>query len=435
MALSDSEILSNFDKLDSNSKKMVEEMLVAGKQRDVSEYVYGRLSFAKNQHAFYWRKTLNVDGKKKTFSISTNNIVNLTKEQIRFVQEYGNNEAKFLVRSNKHGDNIVELWLQDQFGSFIPVDSDILKYKSGSKIRKANGFCGSTFLPVSTEERKDLPPIETKAPSVIRRAPPKGKTMGETNIAYDATMDDIKSLVSNIQESDKIVNEEEIAVDSGLTKQEKINNTREFLKDMDNQLFDIFRDFDNREVNIENNKHIRFSMTIEEASNEDAVHKDAVTRRNHGGTKLDAVDGEAMFSYLMNPIFKRLGFYTRFKIDGRRFEKMGDNGDFSYGTQRLDIKTRQKKNPKYRHNLLVNESATHKGFNEYALVLREGDPKLEGKQRRLTFIGTATAEKVTSNPAKFINGGKKYEVEIPELESLRVLISRVLLEVLEKEER
>lgn len=250
----------------------------------------------------------------------------------------------------------------------------------------------------------------------------------------NASLNDIRNLVVKIKEKDKIENKEEIVEDSGLSKQEKINNLRDFLQDMDVKLYSIFKEYKNREINIQNNGHIRFSVQIEEGSDENNIHEQAMLLRNHSRTKLDAIDGEAVFSYLMNPILKHLGFNVRFKIDGRSFEKMGDNGDFTYGTKRLDIKTRQVKNVKFQNNLLVNEHTVNKGFNEYALVLREGDPELKGKQRRLSFVGTATSEKVTSKPAKLINNGKKYEVAIPELDSLRVLISRVLLEIIEKEE-
>lgn len=220
--------------------------------------------------------------------------------------------------------------------------------------------------------------------------------------------------------------------------EQKKENLTNFLVNMKNELFKIFTSSNERylgEIQIDSNGSLSFVYEIQAGSSVSEEHIAVVTSRNHRFTKLDAVDGEAMFVYLMNPILEYLQFDTRYLLDGRSYKSMGDNGDFKFGGERLDIKTRQVKATanKDKVNLLINESTVNNKFNYYGLVHREGDAGLEGNQRRLTLIGTATAAQVKSKTPKYLGKseklGLKYEVDQNELSSLTMIISQVCQEI------
>lgn len=223
--------------------------------------------------------------------------------------------------------------------------------------------------------------------------------------------------------------------DQSLSFDQKEKNVQEFLPNMRNELFKIFENSFG-EIQIDNSGRINFVIEIDEDTDISKEHIRVTEKRQHKYTKLDAIDGEATFVYLMNPILEYLGFNSRFYLDDRSYKNMGDNGDFKFGAKRLDIKTRQVKSNSFRQktNLLVNEFTVDKNFNFYGLVHREGDHDLLGKQRRCTFVGTATHEEVTKNKPISIssksNYGKKYEVNQDNLDSLNNLITDVCLEIL-----
>jgi hypothetical protein len=254
-------------------------------------------------------------------------------------------------------------------------------------------------------------------------------------------MTDIQEIFNTIKEQEsskkKSIASTSNKVENFTSIEEKEENIKVFMKNMKNDLFKIF-DGSNGEIQIDPFDNISFVMEIQENSILSKEHMEITRLRGHKYTNLDAIDGEAVFVYLMNPILEHLKFSTRFLLDGRSYKNMGDNGDFKFGSKRLDIKTRQVRSSNFRSktNLLINESTISKKFNYYGLVHREGDSSLEGKQRRCTFVGTATHEKVVENPPFIIgNGdgrkdlGKKYEVKIDELDSLSILIADVCLEL------
>lgn len=375
-------------------------------------YLQQKLKFSRNQRGYHW--SYRVD--KAKWGVSSKPFSELTKDQQAFLQQNGGNEAKFIIDKN----TIVELWLKTADGEFIPLDVDILNYKAGRDVRANHGFSGFTFLPAQALNNKTMPST--------KKATEDAKKPTEETMNSNVSFDDLKDLIAQAkQKFEKPVQ----PTTPSIQLAQKKENLMAFVKDFDAQIHKVFKDIPNREINISNDGFVTFTMLIEEKSQEDTDHQRIVQERNHRGSKLDTIDGEAMFAYLMNPIYEHLGFDRREDPDRKHYKGMGDSGDFKYGTTRLDIKTR-KREPNRLCNLLVNMG--HEDFNVYGLVLREGDGDCKGEQRRLSFVGTASQELVTSKPAQMINKNMKYEVGIHQLNSLRNFILDVLLEVLEKEE-
>jgi len=403
------------------------------KGNGLSEYVFKpSLKVSSNQYCFSWGLIVG----KKRLTVSSKRKSELTPGQIQFIQKNKKTDAKILVKRVKGGQAIVELWLKDiDTNEYVPLDDDILEYKGGKSIRHSHGFNGFTFLPATTVSAEET---DIEEPIMYNNTVNAGNIKAVPQGAFS----ELAALVEDIEQEAELLADPPEPEKSGLTKEDKVANATSFVKNMDVELYEIFKPIPNCDVNIDNTGYIRFSMEIEGNSKQSIWHQKIVGQRNHAGTKLDAIDGEAIFVELMNPIFEHLGFDFRFVLDGRAFIGMGDNGDFKYGTRRIDIKTRRKSiitlrngsSAQAKANLLVNSNTVGKGFNEYGLVHREGDYDREGKQRRCTFVGTATHEKVTKHPAQMINKKLKHEVSAFDLDSLRRLISRVVLEVLQKEE-
>lgn len=399
-----------------------------------SKYLFQKLKSSQNQYCFSWGVSVG----QKRLTVSSRNKSELTPAQKDFIVKNKTTDAKVLIEKMKGGQAIVELWLKDtDTNEYVPLDSDIIIYKDGESIRRSHQFSGFTFLPAINNIGEE-PKKEQLMHNEINTVNADIKS-SDNSVSFD----ELTALVEGIEkEAEQVSAEPPPPEKSGLTKEEKTANATSFVKNMDVELFSVFKNIKKREVNIDNSGYIRFSMEIEAHSKQSLWHQKIVGLRNHAGTKLDAIDGEAIFVELMNPIFKYLGFDFRFVLEGRAFIGMGDNGDFKYGTRRIDVKTRRKsiitlrngKREEGKAHLLVNAHTVKKGFNEYALVHREGDHEREGEQRRCTLMGTATHERVTRDPARMINKKMKFEVNAYDLDSLRRLISRVVLEVLQKEE-
>jgi hypothetical protein len=260
---------------------------------------------------------------------------------------------------------------------YIKLFSDVVHYKVNPLIHEANGFVGTTEFP-------------------------------------HLKIDEIEKLVNEIVGN-------------------KTNNKiiEDLSSNFEKVIFNIFKNDPSKQVMISSNGLFKFSFEIQEGSSDSVKNIESVKLRNHGGTKLDAIDGEDVFIQLMNPILKHYNINYQFVLDRQAYKNMGDNGDFSYGTKRLDIKTRQRKKADYRYNLLVNQDIINKGFNEFILVHREGDHNLSGKQRRLTILGYATASQVQAKLPQKINGGMKYEVQMDELSNLKDLVIKIVQELID----
>jgi hypothetical protein len=370
-------------------------------------YITDKLTVSKNQFGYHW--SIKMLGKK--FSVSSCSLDKLTGEQIEFLKTHYRAEAKYILDEN----NITELWLKDS-DEFIPIDEDLIQYKSGKESRQAHGMLGFTFLPCENNNKATWSPVPLPMPS------------------KPSEFDDLKALIA--AEKQKFVPKLAPEVPAAPKKpsiplEQRKENLKSFILDFDNQLHRIFKDLPNKEINIANDGFITFSMLIEPDSKENKDHNQIVMERNHRGSRLDTIDGEAMFAYLMNPIYDHLGFDRREDPDRKHYTGMGDSGDFKYGTTRLDMKTRRKESGRL-CNLLVNKG--HEDFNMYGLVLREGDADCLGGQRRLNFVGVASKEVVIAKPAQMINKAYKYEVGMHQLSSLRDFIMDVLMEVIQKEE-
>lgn len=376
------------------------------------EYYLQKLRFGRNQYGYHWSYKV---GNKK-YSVSSKKPEDLSEEQMDFLQTFGANEAKFIVSKGC----ITELWLKC-YNDFVKLDSDILQYKKGSESRKKHGFDGTTYF-FPKNYKWD---IGFTTPDVT----PKYDLQNESKSFKSApSFEDLDKLANKLIDKYTRPKAKEIPT---IPLSEKKKNLESFLKNFEVQLHKIFKNIKNREINISNDGFITFSMEIEKDSQENINHNSIIFRRNHKGSRLDTIDGEAMFSYLMNPIYKHLGFSKREYPDRKHYTGMGDSGDFKYGTTRLDMKTRRKEKNNF-CNLLVNKG--HENYNQYGLVLREGDVECKGNQRRLTFVGVASQQMVTKNSPKMINGALKYEVGLHELESLGGFIIKVLIEVLKKDE-
>lgn len=366
-------------------------------------YIYSKLKFSRNQKGYHW--TYRKDGKK--FGVSSIPINSLTTDQISFFKENGSNDAKFLI-DNDSG-NIIELFLKSKDGNFIALDDDLLQYKSGLNIRKKDGFNGFTFLPSSPS-----PITENNNTNVVMYS---DVTFDSLRKSAECQKNKFKKQFDNVSTS--------------IPLQQKMSNLNAFINDFDNQIFKLFKDFPNKDINISNSGFMTFTMMIDKGSQDDIEHFRIIKDRNHKGTHIDTIDGEAMFSNLMNPIYKHLGFDKREYADRNHYNEMGDDGDFRYGTTRLDMKTRKRERNR-KCNLLVNKG--HENYNMFGLSLREGDLGRKGEQRRILFAGVATHEMVVSRPPRMINNSMKYEVHVNELLSLREFVIDVLLEVIQKEE-
>lgn len=384
--------------------------------KEPTKYHTGSLSVSKNQFGYHWSYK---NGNKK-YSISSKPLDTLNSSQIEFLKSYAKNKAKFVLEDK----SIMELWLMVD-GEYMAIDEDLVNYKDGLHVRI--GFNGLTFLPsqevsVKVEEKKNSWSVVPDSWSIV---PYATQTSSE--------FDDLKLLVQAEKSKFAPKLQEEILISKkpSIPLEQRKLNLKAFIQDFDNQLHKLFKAFPNREINISNDGFITFTMLIEPNSQEDKEHKRIVQERNHAGSKLDTIDGEAMFAYLMNPIYEFLGFDKREDPDRKHYTGMGDSGDFKYGTTRLDIKTRKKVGGRL-CNLLVNKG--HEDFNMYGLVLREGDATCEGNQRRLSFVGVASQQVVVEKPAQNINGAMKFEVGIHQLSSLRDFILDVLLEVIQKDE-
>lgn len=365
-------------------------------------YISDKLKFTKNQKAYHWSYKF---GDQKC-GVSSVPLSLLSDSQKEFLQKNGSNEARFIISDSE----IIELFLKidDQY---LPIDEDLVKYTKGSQSRLEHGFVGFTFLPPTNYKESIMQPtIESHASS-----------------DFDA----LKELIDQEKSKFKSVAPTPEPKKPSIPFEQKKANLMAFVKDFDNQIHKIFKDLPNKEINIANDGFVTFTMLIEEGSQDSINHQRIVNERNHRSSKLDTIDGETMFSYLMNPIYEYLGFDRREDLDRKHYTGMGDSGDFKYGTTRLDIKTRKKESNRL-CNLLVNKGQD--GFNVYGLVLREGDPDCKGAQRRLTFVGVASQALVLSKPPQEINKALKYEVGIHQLTSLRDFILDVLLEVIQKEE-
>ena len=370
-------------------------------------YTKTELSVSKNQFGYHWSFE-NIDNKK--ISVSSLSLNKLSDEQIEFLKNSAKNECKFLYDEK----GIIELWLKGPDQEYVVLDEDILQYKSGTEIRQSHGLMGFTFLPSEKHDQKTWSPVPM---------PPS-----------PSEFDDLKALVA--AEKQKFVAKSVPEIPAAPKKpsiplEQRKQNLKNLLLDFDNQLHKIFKDLPNREINISNDGFITFTMLIEPDSKENKDHNQIVQERNHKGSRLDTIDGEAMFAYLMNPIYDHLGFDRREDPDRKHYTGMGDSGDFKYGTTRLDMKTRRKESGRL-CNLLVNKG--HEDFNMYGLVLREGDADCLGGQRRLNFVGVASKEVVCARSAQMINKAYKYEVGVHQLSSLRDFIMDVLMEVIQKEE-
>lgn len=391
--------------VDNNIVSQLENLVNLNKQPYIPDavvaptYINAKLKFTRNQKAYHWSYKL---GNKK-YGVSSVPLLKLTSVQKEFLRKNGSNDSRFIIDD----DAIIELHLKID-GEYVAIDSDIIDYSADEQIRKEHGFVGFTFLPNQDSKPVELP-VETTS---------------------DPSFDELKELIS--QEKSKFKSEAPITPKKpSIPLEQKKSNLIAFVKDFDNQIHKIFKDIPNKEINIANDGFVTFTMLIEEGSQDSINHQRIVNERNHRSSKLDTIDGETMFSYLMNPIYEYLGFDRREDLDRKHYTGMGDSGDFKYGTTRLDIKTRKKESNRL-CNLLVNEGQD--GFNVYGLVLREGDQDCKGAQRRLTFTGVASQAVVRSKPPQEINKALKYEVGIHQLTSLRDFVLDVLLEVIQKEE-
>ncbi len=373
-----------------------------------TSYISDKLKFTRNQKAYHWSYKLN----DKKCGVSSVPLSSLTDSQKEFLQKNGSNEARFIVSDS----DIIELFLKID-GQYMSIDEDLVNYTKGAQSRQEHGFVGFTFLPPTGYKPTIMQPSYVTPPT----------TFEETTSDFDA----LKELISQEKSKFKSVAPAPAPKKPSIPLEQKKINLMSFVKDFDNQIHKIFKDLQNKEINIANDGFVTFTMLIEEGSQDSINHQRIVNERNHRSSKLDTIDGETMFSYLMNPIYESLGFDRREDLDRKHYTGMGDSGDFKYGTTRLDIKTRKKEANRL-CNLLVNKGQD--GFNVYGLVLREGDPDCKGAQRRLTFVGVASQDLVTSKPPQEINKALKYEVGIHQLTSLRDFILDVLLEVIQKEE-
>lgn len=219
------------------------------------------------------------------------------------------------------------------------------------------------------------------------------------------------------------------------SKQEKLT---EFLNNLDANLIKLFKEKTGEwHINTQRSNRLEFVVDIDKDSEIDKLARIAVENIGKSRIKIDSKDGEYTFVYMFNPIFEYLGFEKRFYVDDKRYEGMGDNGDFKYGMNRLDIKLRQREKANHRWDLWVNEKDANAGYTEFILMRRDGDNDKIGEQRRITVAGFATAKQLKSGNAQIRNRREKtlkYEVEEKYMCDLRELIKLILEKTLEYEE-
>jgi hypothetical protein len=223
------------------------------------------------------------------------------------------------------------------------------------------------------------------------------------------------------------------------SKEIKEKNYKAFIADLDNSLSHLFKNNPGSwHVNTQRNNRLEYQIDIEPKDELDKLASAAVSNIGKKKIRIDSKDGEYVFTYIFNPIFKHLGFDKRFEVDDKPYKGMGDNGDFKYGMKRLDIKLRQREKVIHRWDLWVNEKDADAGYNEFILMRRDGDYNKEGEQRRITVAGYATVDQVKSTNPEVRNRRDsrvlKYEVEEKNMMDMRELIKLVLKEVLDIEE-
>lgn len=296
-----------------------------------------------------------------------------------YTLSYNKDKSGLLKQLSSGKAKIIDSNIEELYASIdnnlYPLYSDFINYTVDPNLQQSIGFTGVTELPLL-----DLNEIEKEINSIIEKEKP-------------------------------------------VSKFDELNNNFEAF------LYKIFSKDEQVFIMINSKGNFQFALEIEDGSEESLNNIASVKLRNHNATKLDAIDGEYVFIKLMNPILKELGFEFQFKLDRKAYKNMGDNGDFAYGTQRLDIKTRQRKKADYRYNLLVNADIIPKGFNEFVLVHREGDHNLTGRQRRVTIIGYVPASVVEAKNPIRLNGGSKYEVDVNDMHDLKNLVIKVIEEV------
>lgn len=312
-------------------------------------------------------------------------------------------------------NNIIELYLLDQNGSFVLLDTDIINYKSkmytsGFSLLSSSNISFNNVLNNSIKS-SDLNKLEGIVDKIGEKFQPKVKKQA-------------------------IINNKFVSIET------KTKNVSNFINDIFNNKSEVISKLFNDsefKVNVLNNGGIIFNVNILAGSSLDVEVNNIVNKIDKKKViNITSVDGELPFAVFMNRIFSHLQLDTRVYVDESTYSNMGDDGDLRVSSYRLDIKVRQKYNAHNMCHLLINEETLDKGFNFFIYAIREGDRDKNGEDRRVNFYGYITNDDAKNGFKAFIKprnrkGHWTRQFTISQVRPFNDLIAKLVLAALKKE--